>query len=144
MRRRACWRARSARFGADLSGRRFALWGLAFKPNTDDMREAPSRASSPTCWRAARRSRLRSGGDGRSPPRLRREPRIALPPRRWTRSTAPTRWSIVTEWKEFRSPDFDAMKRRLKTPVIFDGRNLYDPAQVRAAGIEYHAIGRLQ
>ncbi len=131
------------RFGADLSGRSFALWGLAFKPNTDDMREAPSRvlvaellargarvrAYDPVATAAARRL---YAGEGRID--FADSPLAAL--------DGADALAIVTEWKEFRSPDFDSIRTKLKAPVIFDGRNLYDPAQVRAAGIEYHAIGR--
>jgi UDPglucose 6-dehydrogenase len=133
------------RFGEDLSGRSFALWGLAFKPNTDDMREAPSRrviadllargacvcAYDPVAMDEARRV-------------FGAEPRIAYAESPMAALDGVDALVIVTEWKEFRSPDFEDMKRRLKAPLVFDGRNLYDPAQMRAAGIEYHAIGRLQ
>jgi UDPglucose 6-dehydrogenase len=131
-------------FGESLAGRRFALWGLAFKPNTDDMREAPSRAViadlltrgaevcayDPVSMDEARRIYA-----GEKCIRFAESPSAAL--------DGADALVIVTEWKEFRSPDFDALKRRLKAPLIFDGRNLYDPAQMRAAGIQYHAIGRL-
>ena len=130
-------------FGEDLSGRRFALWGLAFKPDTDDMREAPSRrvvadllargadvcAYDPVAMDEAKRV-------------FGAEPRIAYAGSPAAALDGADALVIVTEWKEFRSPDFNEMKRRLKTPRVFDGRNLYDPATVRAAGIEYHAIGR--
>lgn len=132
-----------ARLGADLSGRRFALWGLAFKPNTDDMREAPSRqvvadllgrgatvcAYDPVAMEEARRV-------------FGAEPRLAYAGTPMAALDGADALVIVTEWKEFRSPDFEDMKRRLKAPLVFDGRNLYEPAVVRAAGIEYHAIGR--
>ena len=132
-----------ARFGADLSGKTFALWGLAFKPNTDDMREAPSRvligellargakvrAYDPVAMHEAQRIY----GD---------EARIAYADTPMAALDGADALAIVTEWKEFRSPDFEAIKGKLKTPVVFDGRNLYDPAQPRAAGIEYFAIGR--
>jgi len=131
------------RFGAELSGRRFALWGLAFKPNTDDMREAPSRvlvadllargatvcAYDPAAMSEARRV----FGD---------DPRIAYARSPLGATEGADALAIVTEWKEFRSPDFEALKARLKQPVIFDGRNLYEPALVRAAGFEYFPIGR--
>jgi UDPglucose 6-dehydrogenase len=130
-------------FGEDLSGRRFALWGLAFKPNTDDMREAPSRrviadllargasvcAYDPVAMDEARR--IFAG-----------EPRIAYAESPMAALDGADALVIATEWKEFRSPDFGEMKRRLKAPLVFDGRNLYDPAQMRTAGIEYFAIGR--
>jgi UDPglucose 6-dehydrogenase len=131
-----------ARFGADLAGRSFALWGLAFKPNTDDMREAPSRAVIGAL--AARGARV-----------VAYDP-VAMDEARRVLGNAPVSYAasplaalegadalvIVTEWKEFRSPDFEAIKRRLKQPVIFDGRNLFEPALVKAAGLEYYGIGR--
>ena len=131
------------RFGDDLSGRRFAMWGLAFKPNTDDMREAPSRvliaellargatvtAYDPVAMTEAERI----FGDTRGLSYAGR-PKSAL--------DDADALVIVTEWKEFRSPDFESIKARLKQPVVFDGRNMYDPALVRAQGIEYFGIGR--
>ena len=132
-----------AQFGEDLAGRRFALWGLAFKPNTDDMREAPSRvivdeltrrgaqvqAFDPVAMHEAARTMsdiqgFSFAGDMMSP----LDGADAL--------------LIATEWKAFRSPDFDELKRLLKQPLIFDGRNMYDPAWVREQGFAYHAIGR--
>jgi len=131
------------RFGADLSGKTFALWGLAFKPNTDDMREAPSRVliadllARGACIRAydpvAIHEAQRIFGS---------EARIAYAESPMAALAGADALAIVTEWKEFRSPDFEAVRAKLKVPVIFDGRNLYDPAQPRAAGLEYHAIGR--
>ena len=132
------------RFGADLRGKTFALWGLAFKPNTDDMREAASRvliadllargaqvrAYDPVAMHEARRV----FGD---------EARLAYAESPMAALDGADALVIVTEWKEFRSPDFEAIKGKLKSPVIFDGRNLYDPAHPRAAGLEYLAIGRL-
>ncbi|MGO9444765.1 MAG: UDP-glucose dehydrogenase family protein [Thiobacillaceae bacterium] len=133
----------TARFGEDLSGRRFALWGLAFKPNTDDMREAPSRVVMEGLWKrgatvvahdpAAMQETHRLFGD-RPDLRLVDAPIDAL--------DHADALVVVTEWKVFRSPDFNAIKTRLKYPVIFDGRNLYEPEQVRANGFEYFSIGR--
>ncbi|HXN14999.1 MAG TPA: UDP-glucose/GDP-mannose dehydrogenase family protein [Usitatibacter sp.] len=131
------------RFGADLGGRRFALWGLAFKPNTDDMREAPSRvvlaalkargaavvAYDPVAMDEARRI---YAGDG--------SVHFAASP--MEAAEGADALVIMTEWKAFRSPDFDELKRTLKAPVIFDGRNLYEPTVVRSHGLEYHPIGR--
>ena len=133
----------AARFGEDLSGRRFALWGLAFKPDTDDMREAPSR-------RVAADLLARGAAlcvyDPVAMDEARRvfgaEPRIAYAESPLAALDGADALLIVTEWKAFRSPDFEDIKRRLKAPLVFDGRNLYDPATLRAAGIEYHAIGR--
>ena len=132
-----------ARFGNDLSGRRFALWGLAFKPNTDDMREAPSRtiigalgklgaavcAYDPIAIDEARRVM----GD---------MPQLTFAANPLAACDGADALVVVTEWKEFRSPDFDALRRRLKQPVIFDGRNLYEPDVVRGAGFEHMSIGR--
>ncbi|MBL8447379.1 MAG: UDP-glucose/GDP-mannose dehydrogenase family protein [Zoogloeaceae bacterium] len=132
------------RFGSDLTGRRFALWGLAFKPNTDDMREAPSRViiselfkrgASVTAYDpVAMQEAERIFGD---------DPRLSYAGRPKSALEGADALLIVTEWKEFRSPDFDAIKSRLKAPVIFDGRNMYDPDVIRELGIEYHAIGRV-
>ncbi len=132
-----------ARFGDDLSGRRFALWGLAFKPNTDDMREAPSRVLIAELLRrgasvvaydpVAMQEAERIFGDTRGLSYAGR-PKSAL--------DDADALVIVTEWKEFRSPDFDAIKSRLKQPVIFDGRNMYDPTVPRALDIEYFGVGR--
>ena len=131
------------RLGDDLTGRHFALWGLAFKPNTDDMREAPSlelltdllaagatvTAYDPAAMHEAQRV-------------MGNEPRVryALSPNEALEGADAL--VIVTEWKEFRSPDFELIKERLKQPLIVDGRNLYDPALVRGMGFDYLAIGR--
>ncbi len=131
------------RFGENLNGKNFALWGLAFKPNTDDMREAPSRVLiedllekganisvyDPVAMREARRV-------------FGENPRIIYALNPMDAAQNKEALVIVTEWKEFRSPDFEVLKTTLKNPVIFDGRNLYDPAFLRNAGFEYFAIGR--
>ena len=131
------------RLGADLGGRKIALWGLAFKPNTDDMREAPSRT-------------IVTGFVDRGaavvaydPVAMEEAKRVFGPLSGLTYAASPLdavagadALVVVTEWKEFRSPDFGELRRRLKQPLIFDGRNLYDPAQARAAGLEYFGIGR--
>ncbi|GIK25305.1 MAG: UDP-glucose 6-dehydrogenase [Rhodocyclales bacterium] len=133
------------RLGDDLSGRSFALWGLAFKPNTDDMREAPSRrVIADLLARGTRVCAYDPVAMGEARRVFGAEPRIAYAESPMAALDGADALVIVTEWKEFRSPDFEDMKRRLKVPLVFDGRNLYDPAQMRAAGIEYHAIGRLQ
>lgn len=131
------------RFGDDLSGMRFALWGLAFKPNTDDMREAPSRiivkgllergASVVAYDPVAREEAHHVFGD---------LPGLAYADSPMAALEGADALLIVTEWKEFRSPDFDGIRNALRHPVIFDGRNMYDPAIVRGRGLEYHAIGR--
>jgi len=132
-----------ARMGPDLTGKKLAIWGLSFKPNTDDMREAPSRAVidgllahgatvvtyDPVAMHEA--ERVFGKIDGVS---YATSPQGAL--------KGADALVIVTEWKEFRSPDFDAVRAALTTPLIFDGRNLYDPAFVRSQGFEYFPIGR--
>jgi UDPglucose 6-dehydrogenase len=131
------------RFGAELKGRHFALWGLAFKPNTDDMREAPSevivrgvteRGATVTAYDPVAIEQARKTFAGLDAISYASSPLAAL--------DGADCLVIVTEWKEFRSPDFDAMRRRLKTPVIIDGRNLFEPARVCAHGFEYFAVGR--
>jgi len=132
-----------ARFGGDVKGKHFALWGLAFKANTDDMREATSRE--------VIQDLLAAGASVTAyDPQAMEEARHCFP------DTPGLRYAenqtaaldnadalvIVTEWKEFRSPDFDTIKSKLRNPLIFDGRNLYDPKLVRAMGFEYLAIGR--
>ncbi len=133
-----------ARLGDDLAGRTIALWGLAFKPNTDDMREAPSRVIvAALAQRGATHRRLRSDRDGRGPPRVRRRsPDLAYSASPLAACDGADALVVVTEWKEFRSADFDELKNRLVTPLVFDGRNLYRPGEVRAAGFEYFGIGR--
>ena len=133
------------RFGEQLDGRHFAVWGLSFKPNTDDMREAPSRvvingllargasitAYDPVAMEEAKKI-------------FANEPGVRFASSTTGALDGADALIIVTEWKEFRSPDFDDMKKRLKSPVVFDGRNLYDPAMMREAGIEYFSMGRPQ
>ena len=133
-----------ARFGEDLSGKRFALWGLAFKPNTDDMREAPSREVIADLLAAGATVSAYDPVAGHEAKRIfGDDPRITLAENANAALEGADALAIVTEWKEFRSPDFDALKARLKSPVVFDGRNLYDPAFPRGVGIEYFPIGRL-
>ena len=131
------------RFGDGLAGRRFAIWGLAFKPNTDDMREAPSRvvldalmrrgasvcAYDPVAMDEARK--IYQGVHA-----------VSFAGSAMEAAQGADALVIMTEWKAFRSPDFDALRKALRQPVIFDGRNLYDPATVRGAGLEYHGVGR--
>jgi UDPglucose 6-dehydrogenase len=131
-------------FGNDLTGKHFAVWGLAFKPNTDDMREATSRilindllqagatvtAYDPVAMDEAKR--IFNGVAGLA---FAKTPSAAL--------DNADALVIVTEWKEFRSQDFSIIKQKVKANIIFDGRNLYDPAVVKSAGIDYKPIGRL-
>ena len=131
------------RFGENLSRRRFAVWGLAFKPNTDDMREAPSRV---VIAELARRGATLVAYDPVAMPEARRvfEGLAGLS---FAESPAGALEGcdaliIITEWKEFKSPDFDAIKSLLKQPMIIDGRNLYDPALMDSLAIEYIGVGR--
>lgn len=130
-------------FGEDLRGKTFALWGLAFKPNTDDMREASSRVLMEALWEAgasvqaydpeAMNETQRIYGD-RDDLKLMGTKEAAL--------KGADALVICTEWQNFRAPDFDAIKGALKEPVIFDGRNLYDPERLQNRGFTYYAIGR--
>jgi len=131
------------RFGKDLAGMRFAMWGLAFKPNTDDMREAPSREIIKEL--AARGARVVAYDPVAMPEAERifgNEPALSFAGRPKSALDDADALIIVTEWKEFRSPDYEAICGRLRHPVVFDGRNMYDPKVMRDAGIEYFAIGR--
>ncbi len=131
------------RFGEQLDGRNFAIWGLAFKPNTDDMREAPSRVViNGLLSRGARVSAYDPVAMGEAGKIFAKEPGVRFASSTVSALDGADALIIVTEWKEFRSPDFDDMKRRLKTPVVFDGRNLYDPMAMREYGIEYFSMGR--
>src|SRR5580765_2441717 len=126
-----------------LAGRSLGLWGLAFKPNTDDMREAPSRvvvealleaganvrAYDPIAMEVARR--LYSG-----------RPNFTLANDAYAAATGAEALLIVTEWREFRSPDFERLRTLMSAPRILDGRNLYEPAQLAKLGFEYYAVGR--
>ena len=133
----------AARFGASLAGRCFALWGLAFKPNTDDMREAPSLALIADLLAAGASVRAYDPVAGNAAARLfAGNGRVVIAESAHAALDGAEALAIVTEWQEFRSPDFDTIKRSLKTPAIFDGRNLYEPSAMRAMGIEYFAVGR--
>ncbi|HZM47503.1 MAG TPA: UDP-glucose/GDP-mannose dehydrogenase family protein [Burkholderiales bacterium] len=136
-----------ARFGPDLRGHTFALWGLAFKPGTDDMREAPSvvllndmitagakvRAYDPVAMDAARHTLPAGWFDSGQ---------LTLADHQYDALDGAAALALVTEWKPFRYPDFAVVKKRMKQPVIFDGRNLYDPAELTGLGFEYFGIGR--
>src|SRR5712671_1598539 len=132
-----------ARFGMNLSGRRFGLWGLAFKPNTDDMREAPSVVLIAELIGAGATLRAYDPAAGAEAKRVfAEESRLQIVDSPMATLEGADALAIVTEWQEFRSPDFAAIKAKLKTPAIFDGRNLYDPAVVKSHGLEYYSIGR--
>jgi UDPglucose 6-dehydrogenase len=131
-----------AHFG-DLRGKTVAIWGLAFKPNTDDMREAASRVLMESLWTAGAKVRA---FDPVAMPECRRiygeRADLTLCKTSPEALQGADALAIVTEWREFRSPDFEHLKSVLRTPVIFDGRNLYDPEQMAQAGFSYYAIGR--
>ncbi len=139
------------RFGPDLKGKKFAMWGLAFKPNTDDMREAPSRviiqelvkrgaqvvAHDPVAMPETKHCLevdFKGNSEGLK--------QVSLVDDPMTATQGADALVIVTEWKAFRSPDFDLLKANLKHPIIFDGRNLYEPQAMQELGIEYQGIGR--
>jgi UDPglucose 6-dehydrogenase len=131
-----------AHFG-DVRGKTFAMWGLAFKPNTDDMREAASRVLLELLWQAGAAVRAFDPVAMSECRRIYGE-RADLKLCNNSEETleGADALIIVTEWREFRSPDFDGIKAKLRAPVIFDGRNLYDPEQMARAGFSYYAIGR--
>jgi UDPglucose 6-dehydrogenase len=131
-----------ARLGSDLSGRTVAVWGLAFKPNTDDMREAPSLVTIRGLLEAGARvvahdpvaadeAREHHFGDT-----------IEYVGVNYEALGGADALVIHTEWHPYRRPDFERMRRAMNTPLVFDGRNLYDPAVMAGAGFEYHSIGR--
>ena len=130
-------------FGGALQGKTIALWGLAFKPNTDDMREAPSRTLIEALWAAGARVRAydpEAGAEARRLYGARAD--LVLCEQPYDALQDADVLVLMTEWKVFRSPDFARIRAALRTPALFDGRNLYDPASVEAAGIAYYGIGR--
>jgi UDPglucose 6-dehydrogenase len=124
-----------------LRGRTIALWGLAFKPRTDDMREAPAIAIIEGLL--ARGASVKAY-DPEATPTARRlfDSRIALCDKSYDALSGADALAIVTEWNEFREPDFDKMRALLRSPVVFDGRNIYSPEQMKALGFTYFSIGR--
>ncbi|MGH8494714.1 MAG: UDP-glucose dehydrogenase family protein [Gammaproteobacteria bacterium] len=130
-------------FDGHLDGKTFALWGLAFKPNTDDMREASSRVLMEALWEAGARVRAYDPEAMKETRRIYGErPDLELCERPEDALQGAHALVIVTEWREFRSPDFATIRERLIEPVVFDGRNLYDPALIGRFGLKYYAIGR--
>jgi UDPglucose 6-dehydrogenase len=131
------------RFGDDLAGRSFALWGLAFKPNTDDMREAPSRVVIAELLRRGATVRAYDPVAGAEAARIfGPTPGLQLAGSAMAAVQGADALLIATEWREFRTPDFDALKAALKQPLVLDGRNLYEPALMQALGIDYVGVGR--
>ena len=130
-------------FSGQLEGRTFAVWGLAFKPNTDDMREAASRTLLASLWAAGARVRAHDPEAMREARRIFGErPDLVLCDTPGDALQYADALIVVTEWKAFWSPDFDAMKKILKAGVVFDGRNIYNPRQVEESGLAYYGIGR--
>ena len=131
-------------FGAaGLKGRTIALWGLAFKPNTDDMREAPARTIIDLLSKAGATVRAYDPVAGEEAMRIYAgKPEFKLCKNAYEAVDGADALAIITEWQEFRSPDFERLKKLLKAPLIFDGRNLYDPGMVGRFGLTYYAIGR--
>ena len=133
----------STHFGDRLAGRQIAVWGLAFKPNTDDMREAPSRVLLEALWAAG--ARVHAYDPAASEEALRiygRRDDFKLVGQAEDALEGSDALVIVTEWREFRSPDFATIAQSMPNPVIFDGRNVYDPDYVSQYGIRYYGIGR--
>ena len=130
-------------FGGQLRGKTIAVWGLAFKPNTDDMREASSRDLLEALWEVGARVRAYDPVAMEEAQRIfgQRADLKLCETAEGALETADA-LVIVTEWREFRSPDFEHIKKTLSTPVIFDGRNIYDPTLMKRFGIEYFGIGR--
>jgi len=130
-------------FKGDLKGRTIAIWGLAFKPNTDDMREAPARELMEALWQAGAKVRAYDPvAMGEAARIYGKRADLELTPDQDAALVGSDALAIVTEWQEFRSPDFDNIRGSLRHPVIFDGRNLYEPSLVRTFGLEYFGIGR--
>jgi len=130
-------------YQTDLKGKTVAVWGLAFKPNTDDMREAPSRVLMESLWAAGVKVQAYDPEAMKETQRIygsRDDLELCGTKEQALRGADCL--VIITEWKEFRSPDFDVIEQNLKSPVIFDGRNLYEPDDMEKAGFVYYAMGR--
>jgi UDPglucose 6-dehydrogenase len=134
----------SGYFDGELAGRTVALWGLSFKPNTDDMREASSRTLMESLWQAGARVRAYDPAAMEETRRIygERNDLVLVEDAMEALDGADT-LAILTEWSQFRSPSFDEIRSRLRAPVIFDGRNVLDPRLANAAGLTYISIGRV-
>lgn len=129
-------------YGKDLSGKTFAVWGLAFKPNTDDMRDAPSREIIEGLWELGARVQAFDPEAMDSAEELYGESdQFQLVGSRDDALVGADALIIATEWRQFRSPDWEILRERLNDPVIFDGRNIFDPARVNREGLTYYGIG---
>jgi UDPglucose 6-dehydrogenase len=141
--KRVLGRKIKSRFGKDLHGKSFAVWGLAFKANTDDMREAPSRTLIADLADAGAKVRAYDPAAANEARKVFETTRnVQIVDSAMAALEGADALVIVTEWAEFRSPDFAAIQEMLRTPAIFDGRNLYDPAVMKDLGFEYFPIGR--
>ncbi|PWV59581.1 UDPglucose 6-dehydrogenase [Plasticicumulans acidivorans] len=133
----------SAHFGGDLAGKTFALWGLSFKPKTDDMRDAPSRVLMEALWAAGAKVQAYDPEAMKECRRIYGERAgLKLCDRAEAALEGADALVVVTEWNAFRSPDLSLIKSHLKYPVVFDGRNVYEPEQLRSAGLMHYGIGR--
>jgi UDPglucose 6-dehydrogenase len=131
------------KFGENLAGKRFAVWGLAFKANTDDMREASSLTLIRDLTEAGAAVRAYDPAAGHEAKKLfEGQQSVEIVGSAQAALEGAEALVVITEWQEFRSPDFAAIKAKLKTPAIFDGRNLYDPKVLKSLGFEYYPIGR--
>src|SRR5579859_2727960 len=130
-------------FGGNLKGKTIALWGLAFKPNTDDMREAPSRVLMEALWKEGVRVRAFDPAAMHEASRIYpSQPLLELCDAQMDCLDGADALVVITEWTQFRSPDFEDIKKRLKQPVVFDGRNVYEPADMRTHGLVHYSVGR--
>jgi UDPglucose 6-dehydrogenase len=132
-----------ARFDGDVRGRCFALWGLAFKANTDDIREASSLSIVKRLTDAgAQVTAYDPEAIDNARTELRDNHRVTFADSAYEALTGADALVLATEWSQFRSPDFVRMKTLMKTPIVFDGRNQYDPDEMKSLGLEYHCVGR--
>ena len=130
-------------FKGNLKGRTIALWGLAFKPNTDDMREAPSRVLMESLWAAGAKVQAYDPKSMEETQHIyANQPLLSLCGTKEAALKGADALAIVTEWRQFKAPDFEVIKSSLLTPVIFDGRNLYEPSRMKEKGFQYYGIGR--
>jgi UDPglucose 6-dehydrogenase len=130
-------------FAGELSGKVFALWGLAFKPNTDDMRDAPSRTLMEALWAAGASVQAYDPEAMEATRQLYPDnPHLSLCESKEAALQKADALIIITEWRQFKAPDFAQLKLALKDALIFDGRNLFEPQRMRAKGFQYYAIGR--
>lgn len=133
----------SKHFDGNLSGKTFALWGLSFKPNTDDMREAPSRVLMEALWEAGAKVQAFDPEAMEETQRIYgTQEELSLCGTKESAIKGADALVIVTEWQEFKAPDFEYIKQQLKSALIFDGRNLFEPKRMSKKGITYYSVGR--